>query len=200
MNALDLNDVPFQRRPSLSRTFSKCVRKGKDLELSGSDPYNSLLLPLAKSLQHALSASIPVETAWYFDANLMVALAVLDAPMLLVSQIEGQSKVRTCPWVRVVRHEYLDRPQKYDRDEMWVIDVVHKDFFSEYLVRELIPFGRLFAQRVLRHPTELATGSGFVPGMGQDSWRQIESRMQAASVSSLGKRVAAVAKRRPKKD
>src|SRR5436309_856572 len=69
-----------------------------------------------------------------------------------VSQVDGQTKLKATPWVRVVRHEYLDRPNKHERNERCVIDVVHKDFLSDFITRELIPFSKLFAQRVLRHP------------------------------------------------
>jgi hypothetical protein len=51
INALGLDSHPFQTAPPFCHTFSKCVRKGKDLELSGSDAYNGLVLPLTKAVQ-----------------------------------------------------------------------------------------------------------------------------------------------------
>jgi hypothetical protein len=42
-----------------------------------------------------------------------------------------------------------------------------------------MPFAESFAERVLRHTDELATGRAFVPGMGANCWREVESRMKA---------------------
>ena len=198
-HVLDLDQHPFCRPRTVCRTFSKCVRKGSELEMSGSDPYNSLVLPLTKSLSHAISSSIPIETAWYFDAGLINAIAVLDAPMLVANQDSGGSTMRACPWVRLLRHEYRVEADRTDHDEQWAIDVVHKDYFEHYLTKELIPFSELFAERVLRHPEELATGRAFASGMGADSWQGIESRLRPSSVSSAGKRMGAIAKRRKKR-
>ena len=50
--ALDLDEDPFQSALRTCHTLSKCVRKGSDVELSGSDAYNGLILPLVKALQH----------------------------------------------------------------------------------------------------------------------------------------------------
>jgi hypothetical protein len=196
--SLDLQQHPFCRPLSVCRTFSKCVRKGNELEMSGSDPYNSLVLPLTKSLSHAISSRVPVETAWYFDADLVNAVAVLDAPMLVANQENGNSTMKACPWVRLLRHEYRVGADRTHRNEQWAIDVVHKDYFVDYLNNNLMPFSALFAERVLRHPEELATGRAFASGMGADSWRGIESRLRPANIASAGKRVAAIARRRKK--
>lgn len=176
--ALGLQRHPFQSAPRFCHTLSKCVRKGAELELSGSDAYNGLVLPLVKSLKHFVKTMAPPSTAWYFDCRLAVAVAVLDAPMLSAGIGEGGVVLTDVPWVRVLRHEYKEGDHQLDREMMCFIDVVHKDFFGTYLKEHLVPFAEGFGQSVLRHPTEIAVGTGFISGMEKDSWSNLEERLQ----------------------
>jgi hypothetical protein len=50
------------------------------------------------------------------------------------------------------------------------IDVVHKDFFDDWVKRHVEVYAQKFATVALRHQTEIATGSGYVTGMGVNSW------------------------------
>ena len=49
------------------------------------------------------------------------------------------------------------------------IDVVHKDFFDDWVKRHVEVYAQKFATVALRHQTEIATGSGYVAGMGVNS-------------------------------
>jgi hypothetical protein len=184
ISALDLGGDSFQREPPYSNSFSKCVRKGTEVELSGTEAYSGLVLPLIKGLHHLRVAEQPVQTAFYFDAHLVIALGVLDAPMIAVSFENGTTALTLIPWVRVLRHEYLEDAEKWERDHLWAIDVVHKDFLTTYLHTHVLPFAQRYSERVLRHPTELATGKGFVPGMGKDTWGSIEDRLSPRPTSA----------------
>ncbi|MBI4192466.1 MAG: hypothetical protein HY525_18255 [Betaproteobacteria bacterium] len=180
IDALGLDQETFQKQPHFCYTLSKCVRDGKNLEISGSETYNGLVLPLVKALQHFVLAEAPVNTAWYFDGHLTVALAVLDAPMIGVSVNASAPTLTMRPWLRIIRHEYDEDAEKFDRNHVFALDVVHKDFLSDYLDKHLLPFAACFAERVLRHPTELATGEAFVRGMAADI-SDLETRMQPRS-------------------
>jgi hypothetical protein len=176
-HALGLNNDVFHKAPRYCNSFGKCVRKGTELELSGSEAYSGLVLPLVKGIQHLIVTEQPVETAFYFDAHLTLAVGVLDAPMIGVS-VEGRAtSLILLPWVRVLRHEYLEDGDKRQKNNLWVIDIVHKDFFEPYLNNHVLPFSARYSERVLRHPKELATGEGFVQGMGKESWYDIEARL-----------------------
>ena len=69
---------------------------------------------------------------------------------------------------------------------------IHKDFLHIYLGEHLLPFSRRFAERVLRHPTEIATGLAFVPGMGAHGWDPVEMRMRPRSPGAHLSRTAAI--------
>jgi hypothetical protein len=102
ISALDLDSDSFQKEPPYSNSFSKCVRKGTEIELSGTEAYSGLVLPLIKGLHHLRTAEQPVQTAVYFDAHLALALGVLDAPMIAVSVENETTALRLIPWVRVL--------------------------------------------------------------------------------------------------
>jgi hypothetical protein len=159
-------------------TFSRCVRKGKELELSGTEPYQLITLPLVKAMAHLQVLETPPKTAYYFDLHIGVALAVLDAPMIIVDVSSTGNQLTLAPWARVVRHEYLDGHEWWDRTRWFAIDVVHKDYLPEYVDRHVMPFAKRFAERALRHQDELATGLAFAPDMGKDSWTNLEGRLQ----------------------
>ncbi len=178
INALGLHDHDFQRAPRFSKTFSKCVRKGAKVELSGTDAYSHLILPLVKALSHFRTDSKPPDTAVYFDAHTCIGLGVLDAPMVIATSDKTGTALEFSPWVRIARHDYEGEEGKPNRHHYWVIDIVHKDFLRTYVDSALGPFVNDFGERVLRHTQEIATGRGFASGMEADSWNGLDERLK----------------------
>jgi hypothetical protein len=176
--ALGLSDHKFQHAPKTSKMFSKCVRRGRKIELSGIDAYSHLIRPLVKAINHLATTERPSEQAVYFDAHLSVAVGVLDAPMLAAQSGPEGTVLELVPWVRVLRHEY-DKSDPVEKDRQWVLDVVHRDYFKAYIEQNLQPFAEEFASRVLRHGEEIATGKAFAAGMEKNSWTDLESRLRA---------------------
>jgi len=198
IHALDLDDDHFQSDPPFCYNLSKCVRKGQGaLELSGTDAYNSVVLPLVKALQHFKQVRTPPNTAYYFDAHLAVILAVLDAPMVGVTIDSGRAILTASPWMRVLRHEHFDSRERVESEKLWVLDVVHKDFLADYINVHLLPFAERFAERVLRHPVELATSEAFVSRMGAQGWHTIENRMTAVKPKARVDRAKSIRIRTP---
>jgi hypothetical protein len=179
VSVFDLRGDPFLRDAAPScMTFSKCVRKGSDIVLSGSEPYQNVVFPITKAVCHFQATQSPPKTAHYFDCGLVVGMAVLDAPMIGVRLTDSGSESVLLPWVRVVRHRPSLNPHKHDDAQVHAIEVVHKDYLRTYLDFHLNPFAQRFADLALKHPDVLADGKGFVSGMGQNSWTQIEPRLR----------------------
>jgi hypothetical protein len=176
--ALGLHDHEFQKAPKVSKTFSKCVRKGKGIELSGKDAYSNLVLPLVKALDHLRSAEEPNKTFEYFDANLSLAVGVLDAPMVTVHWDPSGTVLESVPWVRVLRHEYASSNDKFRRDRYWAVDIVHKDYLNTYLGKSLMPFAEAFGKGVERHHREVASGHAIAAEMDTKGFVDIESRLR----------------------
>jgi len=172
ISALSLADEDFRRGPDeVCRSFSKAIRKGSGLELSGTEPFQGLILPLVKALQYHKIQVAPPKTAHYFDAYLSVAVAVVDAPMVGVQVDDAEQKLIAVPWVRVLRQEAVEADHEFSRQQTYVVDVVHRDFLNTYIESHLEPFALKFAEQALVHGTELATGKGFAKGLGNSGRR-----------------------------
>jgi hypothetical protein len=178
VDALGVQDHPFMRDAVESCTsMSRCVRKGSELELSGTDAYQNVVLPLVKALRYFEKQQQPPKTAQYFDCHIPLAIAVIDAPMVTARAVGNVNILTLTPWVRVVRNEAVEADHSMDRVQSFGVDVVHRSFFDTYLQQHAIPFAREFARLAQKHHIELATGGGFVSGMRADSLN-IEPRLR----------------------
>lgn len=185
LQALSLELHDFLTQPPTSATFSKCVRKGSDLTLSGTDAYQGSVLPLMSATEHFLNTAAPRPTFHYFDAFVVVPVAVLDAPMVAVTVDEhGSSHLRMTEWQRIWRVEPPEGPDPIRHGTPTALDVVHMDFLQEYLDDHLLPFAALFAERAVEHAEELASGRAFAPGMGADSRTALHTRLMPRTVDA----------------
>jgi hypothetical protein len=195
IHALNLHNHPFVEAQKISYTFSKAVRKGKSIQLTGSDAYSSLILPLLKSVRHFIDVEMPPSTAHYFDLHALFAVAVVDGPILAVDKGSATEELVFEPWIRVLRHEYQEDQIKWRRSAIRVVDVVHKGALGNYLSMHLMPFAEELAERALRHHVELAEGKAFVSGMVSNWWVNIEERMKPTTKRSWITRVGNLVKR-----
>jgi hypothetical protein len=192
LHVLGLDSHEFLSSPPYSSTFSKCVRKGSELELSGAESYNGLILPILKSVLHFQAAEVPPKTAIYFDAHLVIGVGVLDAPMIGVTIENDTISLKPIQWVRVTRHESLEGEHRSERTKLRAIDIVHKDFLNAYLTQHVAKFADDFAKLALKHQVVIADCEAFVSGMGQDSWHKIESRLKKKNLSANMSRIKSV--------
>ncbi len=164
LRALNLNEHPFlTTEPYYCMTFTKAVRKGKEIEFSGTEAFNGLIQPILKAEQNFILVESPVKTSLYFDCHLVVAMAVIDAPMIGVCTKESAFDLILLPWVRVVRHVTEDLQNIPDHlASVTAIDVIHKDFLGKYLNSHLLPFSKEFSKQALLHHYELASNSPVV--------------------------------------
>jgi len=192
LHVLGLDFHPFiADRSEHCMSFSKCVRKGSELELSGSEPFQALVLPLLKAMRHFREVESPVDTAFYFDCHAVVGVGVLDAPMIGVRVSETRNDLILLPWVRVVRHSTDETESYFDSTRLFAIDIVHKDFFQEYLDNNALAFAQDFSRLVIKHQHILATGEGFVPGLGKSHFRY-EDRLQPRRIRAKVHRVTMI--------
>ncbi|SRR6266404_1954101 len=171
VSAMDLARHPFISQPPKSCTaFSKLARKGKEVqmgelavdnvEMSGTQAYANLMLPLLKSVHHYRKAVEPPNTAHYFDLRMVVAIGILDAPMLTFVIEGGVPSLVFAPWVRVLRHAYA-AGELHQRRRTYAVDMVHKDFFSPYVNQHLLPFAETFGKRAEEMHKILASGKAY---------------------------------------
>lgn len=176
---LGIDKVPFvDPGPPKCSAFSKGVPSGKKIELSGSDPFNTLILPLVKALDHALELYRAIEGPTTLYPTLLFCISVIDAPMILRDSPDKVSDPILCPWVRVVRHEANPDPRSWMRFRYYAVDAVHIDFFEEFLHKNLLPYAKTFASRARQLESVLFKG-GVVDSLDSWEWSQIRPKDMA---------------------
>ncbi|WP_133061788.1 hypothetical protein [Streptosporangium minutum] len=180
---LGMDDHSFVTNALCSSIFSKCVRRGKEVELSGSEAYSSTVFPLVSAVQHFERMCTPPKTAFWFDARLTICLAVLDAPMISIDPTAGEGEASPVPWVRVLRNEPSDKPRILaEQGKVWAIDFVHKDYLGDYLKNHAIPYAEMFAEKACYHDQVLGSMQGFVKGLGAGRWDVIKNEVEPLSI------------------
>jgi hypothetical protein len=167
---LGLSKHPFITTPSYCYTFSKCMRKGKDIELSGSESYNGLVLPLLKSLlSFQKDRKLPKLPKGVGGLNRYIGLSigVLNAPMIAFDAVNNPNELIMVPWVRVIRHdyEYQSDPETEEvrkKSKLYALDIVHKDFFENYIVDFVLPYYEICHQVFQKHSRIIYRGKAFV--------------------------------------
>lgn len=171
--ALGLDKLPFvEPGPPKCASFTKATPKGDKVNLSGSDPFNSLILPLVKALNFASQQYKARQKPERLFPTLILCLSVLDAPMILVESPELASDPILTPWVRIVRQEANPDPLSWTPSHFYVIDAIHIDFFDEVVFKHLLPFAEEFRNRVVQVKDILFQG-GIVSNLDDWEWDQI---------------------------
>ena len=78
---------------------------------------------------------------------IVLALCVLDAPMVMASGTPETPDLRLEPWVRVVRQETIQNVHHWTRRH-YTVDFVHRGFLSTYLDSQALPFAEALATRL----------------------------------------------------
>ena len=145
-------------------------------------------------MNHFQIVESPPKTALYFDVHLIIGLGVLDAPMVGVQVSEKSHDLMLLPWVRVVRHEDDEILDWSHRKRLFAIDIVHKDFLQNYLDKYVFSFAEKFSKLAIKHQQVLASGKGFVKGMGKDGRHNIEQRLQPRKIGEKISRFKVIGK------
>jgi hypothetical protein len=174
-NILGLEELPFIRPgPPHCSAFSMAVAKGKKIILSGLEPFNTLILPLVKAIDHAMSLYEGSSNPILLHPTLILSLSVLDAPMLVVHKPSQASTPVLTPWVRIPRQEAHSDGIRLNYVH-YVADIVHIDFFDEFLSNHLMPFVNDFVSRTQEQSAVLFKG-GVVPNLDNWKWDEIQPR------------------------
>jgi hypothetical protein len=134
---LGLHDLPFvSSGPTTCSAFTRAERKGKELDLSGTVPFNQIVMPLISALKHFLGLQKAVCSQAKVPACLAHPICVLDAPMVLAQRDPETPQLALCPWVRVVRQEAIrEEDRGFWRD--YVIDFVHRGYLTTFVHQHL---------------------------------------------------------------
>ena len=170
---LGLAELPFiQSGPALCSAFARAIANGKKFELSGSEPFNSLVLPLVKAVDHAkrLYQHSPANSP--LQPTLILCASVVDAPLVLATGPQESLDFQLTPWVRVPRQEDHESGSGYKRVQ-YGIDVIHIAFLDTYISKHLVPFVTQFGEHAHQQATVLNQG-GVVTDLKNWRWNEIK--------------------------
>lgn len=173
---LGLRELPLiETGPPKCAAFSKAIPSGKKVKLSGTDPFNSLVLPLVKALDHTSQLYQARERADRIFPSLVFCISVLDAPMVLVESPESATDPVLAPWIRITRLEANPDPRSWTRYRSYAVDAVHIDHFDEVLRDRILPLAAEFSRRAVRLGNVLFNG-GLVSDISNWRWDQIQEK------------------------
>jgi hypothetical protein len=159
--------------PIYCATFSKANRKGGgSLELSGSDPFNHVVMPLVNAMDHAYTFYKAVSDYAVYHPVLALGICVLDAPMIVVEGPPDASSLTLSPWIRIVRQEASIEAHKR-ATRFYAIDVIHRDYLRQFVDNKLLPFAEFFAERAMKQHLVLATKRGYVKDLNSWAWNDV---------------------------
>ena len=177
---LALHELDFvSEGPRLSRSFSRIDRVGKRLDLSGQVIYREIMLPLISALTHWEGIrNVPLSTvrAQYFPA-IVLAVCVVDGPMIAVSGPPAKSVIEPSPWVRVMRQEAFSKDNKVAYRH-FTVDFVHADFLETFISEHVLPFMVGTVDRMEQGKNLIETGEGRVTNWQKWSWDELISSQQ----------------------
>jgi hypothetical protein len=170
---LGLAETPFGDKPPVCSAFTQAIANGDKVNVSGTDPFNSIVMPLVKATDHAIMLYNDRRSA--NDDKLFPALilnvCVMDAPMIVVGNPDDAQSVRLEPWVRVLRQEA--KPDNHRvRYAHYVVDVVHRGFLNEFFDTHVEEFLGEYSRRLFNKADILRSG-GVVPDLDNWTWKDV---------------------------
>jgi hypothetical protein len=178
----------FQNEPPVCVSFARAAKKSnasdqevvgtaspsrskvKNLEITGADAYQNVILPLVSAMSHVRELYRPGSDPTS-GAFLAVATCVLDAPMILVTGPPEDPRLEMVPWVRVVRKETQKLTQGFHHSTE-VVDFVHRDALGVFL-EKLLKAADVFRDRAERVLPLFRNGRAKAPTLTGWSWDQI---------------------------
>lgn len=165
---LGSSEHEFISQPPVAASMSRAVPKGKKVQLSGEEIYRAITMPLIK-------ASSAVNTYWtaprehageLWTLRMIVPIAVVDCPLIFVSQPAADPMIEPRSWVRLAVREVMS-----GRQDIWkplgveIVDIVQREFLERYLDDHLIAFYSTIRERACEIHDIFLSGSTVIPGL-----------------------------------
>lgn len=168
--------VAVDRPPQCSSLARAEPIKGGRFRLSGTDPYNRLVLPVVRAMDQARWLYRDHGSDSILYPRLISGLCVVEAPMLLIEGPRQPLKPVMAPWIRVVRREAVADVKSWRSFQYYAVDVIHAAFVEEYIERHLIPFASAFAEAVAEHQAVLMKGGVVEDVDGTWAWSDVQAK------------------------
>ena len=172
-NILGLDDTTFGKTPPICSAFTQAIAKGNKVHVSGTDPFNSIVMPLVKATDHAMSlyGTLPSNQDKKLFPTLILNICVIDAPMIVVGNPDNGQSVRLEPWVRILRQEAKPN-RNYIRYEHYVVDVVHRGYLKPFFNTRIEEFFDMYQKRVCEK-SDIFRSGGVVDNLDSWIWKDV---------------------------
>lgn len=171
---LAARELEFVGAPPLAVAFSRAERKGSDLSLSGSVPYNHVVMPLASAHDHLCAAwgDARSDQETYYP-SLIVCICVLDAPMILAAGTPEAPELSNRSWIRLL-HKETKKDGNWWGARHYHVDVVNRHELRPYIDDQLVPFAEQMASRIIERQSMVLAAKGMVQDFDTWSWADLK--------------------------
>jgi hypothetical protein len=151
---------------------ARTVQDGRGMVLTGTDGYNSILLPLISSLEFLGNYySVSVSPVY---PTIAFAVCILDGPMVLSEGSPELPILSMVPWVRLLRREKRKIHNGFLHAQ-FVVDFVHRHALAPFL-GELLQFASLVRDRAVEKGAIFQSGHAAVNDLNGWLWSDIRPR------------------------
>lgn len=165
--------------------FSRAVPNGKKFNLSGVDPFKTIILPLARALDHTLDIWKGHQRQSPQYPTLLLLISFIDAPIILVEAPDRTSDPVLTPWLRVVRQEAVTTETKSGKQyRFYAVDIVHAGYLNRFVTQHLLPLCDTFAERALKRGDILLRGGEVRTWTSGDGIRSVQGVVDNAGAGA----------------
>jgi hypothetical protein len=173
---LGLHETPFVTHVPGCTGVAKAVRKGKELDLTGAEAFNSTVQPLCSAIDHAFAFyRLPTAQEVVYP-KIALPVCVLDAPMLVAVDRASDEPLELTPWIRLFR-QVARRSGERPETVHYGVDFVHLHFLGEF-VKSAISLAEIFADRSVERHYLFARGLASAPDFRHFAWMDIRESNQ----------------------
>lgn len=161
--------------PPMCSAMARAERKGKELDLSGTVPFNKAVLPLVSAADYFVDLQKRI-TSYHgrIPVCLTHLICVVDGGMVLARGQPSSPQLSMCPWVRLTRQEAARSSQQ--SSGFWrhyAVDFVHRFYVARFLADHVFPFADEFARRVECVEDLLVEGVARVPALEEWEFKDV---------------------------
>jgi hypothetical protein len=127
--------------PTTCSAFTRAERKGKDLDVSGTVPFNQIVLPLVSVLKHFLDLQKSLIRSRGSQRASLILFASLTHPWY--PWMVGQRRLASSVTVGACGASGSDQGEKEENEGFWrhyVIDCMHRAYLRSFVSQDLLPF------------------------------------------------------------
>ncbi|EFK36257.1 Uncharacterised protein [Chryseobacterium gleum] len=146
----NINEIfPYSIKDYKAVQFCKLVQKNKEWNAFHDGIYDSILMPLSKSLDYYKNKDIAIRSETWKNYIIYFPIVVLNSKIFSIDSHIDKSKVNEIGYISFTREiESKKQNNKY------LIDFISKEFLEEYLESHVNDFAEKFKENILKKESD----------------------------------------------